>query len=309
MIPMPGESHSGALPPLTGEEAALAEALRAHVQKLAGGIGPRTVGFYDGLNKAVDHIESSLRAAGCEVSRQPFQVSGRTVFNLEVETRGISRPEEIVVIGAHYDTAGATPGANDNGSGVAALLSLARRFAGRSHARTVRWVAFVNEEPPYFQTSQMGSVVYARRCRERNENIVAMLSLETIGCYFDEPGTQRYPFPLSLFYPSTGNFIAFVGNVDSRALVRQAIGAFRAQAKFPSEGAALHGWLPGIGWSDHWAFWQEGYPAIMVTDTALFRYPHYHDLDDTPDKIDYERTARVVNGLEKVVGALLQAGD
>ena len=171
-------------------------------------------------------------------------------------------------------------------------------------ARTVRLVAFVNEEPPFCHTDLMGSRVYARRCRARDENVVAMLSLETIGFYVDEPGSQKYPFPFSLFYPDTGNFVGFVGNLGSRSLTRRSIRAFRESTDFPSEGLAAPGWIPGIGWSDHWSFWQEGYPGVMITDTAPFRYPHYHTPQDTPDRIDYDRFARVVMGVSGVVEAL-----
>jgi Zn-dependent M28 family amino/carboxypeptidase len=220
---------------------------------------------------------------------------------LEVELIGDSLPREIVVVGAHYDSVLDCPAANDNGTGVAALLSLARRFSGRTADRTLRFVAFVNEEPPYFQTEEMGSWVYAKQCRKQNEAVTAMLSLETIGYYSDQPDTQQYPAPFGLLYPSTGNFVAFVGNIGSGDLVRQAVGSFRQHEPFPSEGGALPEFTPGIGFSDHWSFWQEGYPALMVTDTAPFRYPYYHTPEDTADKVDFERTARVVRGLEKVI--------
>ena len=164
----------------------------------------------------------------------------------------------------------------------------------------------MNEEPPFFQTGQMGSVIYAERSRKGGENIVAMLSLETIGYYTDEPGSQKYPPPFSLFYPSTGNFIGFVGNFSSRPLVRKVVSIFRRSASFPSEGAAIPDFITGVGWSDHWAFYRAGYPALMVTDTGPFRYPYYHDSQDTPDKVDYDRMARVVAGLEKVVGQLVE---
>jgi hypothetical protein len=348
MIRMPGRSFSGDPPPLTPAQSALADELQRDVEMLAGTIGKRNVYYSTGLNQAVAFLEQSLRDAGyADVRRQAFRSLGMDVHNLEVEIRGSSRPEEIVVVGAHYDSVDDSPAANDNGSGVAATLALARRFAniggpgvspGRvantedaadeveavattdarpgetpgppivaPPARTLRFVLFVNEEPPHFQTDEMGSLVYARACRERNENIVAMLSLETIGCYSDAPGSQVYPVrSIGWLYPSVGNFIAFVGDYRSRHLVRQAIGTFRANAQFPSEGAALPGWITGVGWSDHWAFWQCGYPAMMVTDTALFRYPHYHQRSDTPDKLDYPRTARVVEGMETVVRELVK---
>jgi Zn-dependent M28 family amino/carboxypeptidase len=181
---------------------------------------------------------------------------------------------------------------------------MARLLGSQRLARTVRLVAFVNEEPPFFLTGDMGSRFYARRSRERSEKIVAMFSLETIGYYSDAKGSQHYPFPFSLFYPNTANFIGFVSNISSRDLVRQSIASFRQHTAFPSQGAAAPGWMTGIGWSDHWSFWREGYPAIMVTDTALFRYAHYHTPEDTPDKIDYARTARVILGLARVIAEL-----
>ena len=184
------------------------------------------------------------------------------------------------------------------------MLELARAFALKKPGRTLRFVEFVNEEPPFFQTPDMGSVVYAKRSRKAGEKIVAMLSLETMGYYSDEPGTQKYPFPLNLVYPSSGNFIGFIGNIESGDLVRDAIASFRRNVQFPSEGAALPAQIPGVGWSDQWSFWQEGYPGIMVTDTAPYRYPYYHTAQDTADKINFDRLARVVAGLEKVISDL-----
>jgi hypothetical protein len=134
-----------------------------------------------------------------------------------------------------------------------------------------------------------------------------MISLETIGCFSDAPHSQTYPSPgLGIFYPRIGNFIGFVGNIRSRALLRRAVSVFRQQQKLPSEGAALPGFIPGVSWSDHWSFWQQGYPAMMVTDTAPFRYQHYHQPTDTPDKLDYDRFALVVSGLEKVIADLTE---
>jgi hypothetical protein len=152
----------------------------------------------------------------------------------------------------------------------------------------------------------MGSLRYARRARERGEPVVAMLSLETIGYFSDEEGSQRYPFPFSLFYPSRGNFLAFVGNLASRDLVQRVVGSFRLHSPLPSEALAAPGWIAGIGWSDHWSFWRLGYPAVMITDTALFRYRHYHKPTDTPDKVDYEKLARITLGLEQTIRDLLR---
>lgn len=304
MIRMPLESYRGPWIPLTAEETALRDALRRDVQVLAGDIGERNWFVHPRLAEAAAWIERSLTQAGHKVHRRGFEVRGKRCDNLEVEIRGRTKPDEIVIIGAHYDSVQGCPAANDNGSGVAALLALARAFVDATPARTVRFVAFVNEEAPFYYTEEMGSLVYARECRRRGEKVVAMLSLETLGYYRDEEGSQGYPAVVGAFYPSKGNFVAFVGNTAARALVRQCIGTFRRDVKFPSEGAALPSFITGIGWSDHWSFWQEGYPAAMVTDTAIFRYPHYHDPSDTPDKLDYEKLARVVAGLDRVVREL-----
>jgi Zn-dependent M28 family amino/carboxypeptidase len=303
MISMPGKSHAGPLPALTPKQAELAAALRRDVLELAEKIGERNTMRYGALQKAADYVEREFSAAR-KVSRQTYSASGRSCDNLEIEIRGTSAPDEIVIVGGHYDSVIGCPGANDNATGAAGVLALARSLAKTRPARTLRFVAFVNEEPPHFQTDTMGSRVYAKRCRERGEKVVAMLSLETIGYYSDADGSQKYPPPLGLFYPSKGNFIAFVGNVGSRALVRRCLELFRERAAFPSEGAAVPSFLPGVGWSDHESFWAFEYPAVMVTDTAPFRYPHYHLEGDTPDKVDFERCARVVDGVEQVVREL-----
>jgi acetylornithine deacetylase/succinyl-diaminopimelate desuccinylase-like protein len=308
MMGMPGRSHAGPLPPLDPEEAEVADRLRLHVAKLAAEIGPRHVHRPRALAEARDYIAAQLGSLGYPLSRQTYEVAGLEVTNVEAEQRGREHPDRILVVGAHYDSVPGCPAANDNGSGVAGLLEVARLLAGRAAPLTVRFVAFVNEEPPWFQTERMGSLVYARAAKERGDDLAGMISLETIGYYSDEPGSQSYPFPFSLFYPRTGNFIAVVGNVSSRGLVRRCVGAFREHARFPCEGAAVPGWIPGIGWSDHWSFWKVGCPAVMFTDTAPFRYPEYHSPRDTPERIDYERTARVVVGIARVVEELSRAG-
>lgn len=304
MIAMPGASYRGPLPPPTEEEAALAPRLRGDIEVLALQIGERNMGRPEALSRAAEFLERSLAEAGYAVERQTYEVGAQQVANLEAERRGGSRTEEIVIVGAHYDSIEGSPGADDNATGSAAVLALARQFARKKSSRTIRFVEFVNEEPPYFQTPAMGSWRYAQRCRTRRERIVAMLSLETIGYYADAPGTQTYPFPFNLIYPSRGNFIGFVSNLRSGPLVRQVIGSFRRQARFPSEGVATLASIAGVAWSDQWAFWEQGYPAVMVTDTAPFRYPYYHSAQDTPDKIDYERLARVVAGLARVIEEL-----
>jgi len=301
---MPGKSWSAPVPPLSAEEQLIHDNLKRHVEILAQQIGERNVWHAEALNAVALYIRNTLEELGYQVGVQPFESGGLTVQNIEVELPGATAPQEIIVLGAHYDSTIGTPGANDNASGVAALLEIARLLAGTTHARTLRLVAFANEEPPFYYSEEMGSRVYAEHSRQRGDQIKAMLALETIGYYTEQPSTQQYPFPFSFFYPDTGNFIGFVGNLSSWRLVRQAIAAFRASTAFPSEGVAAPGWIMGVGWSDHWSFWQAGYPAIMITDTAFFRYQHYHAATDTPEKLDYQSLARVTRGLVDVAAEL-----
>jgi Zn-dependent M28 family amino/carboxypeptidase len=304
---MPGDPFRGPLPPLTAQQHALELTLRRHVHQLAGVVGERNLCRPAQLAAAADYIDMIMRSAGGQVQRQQFEVSGQRSENIEVDISGLEQRDEIILIGAHYDSVEGSPGANDNATGVAATLALAQEFAKVKPSPTIRFVWFANEEPPYFQSRHMGSVVYAKRCKQRGETIRLMLSLETIGYYSDEPNSQRYPLPLGLFYPSTGNFIAFVSNMENAHWVKRILTAFRGHTQFPSEGGALWEWIPGVAWSDHWSFWQEGYAAVMVTDTAPNRYPYYHTADDTPDKLDFARMARVVAGLQLVIHDLLNS--
>jgi hypothetical protein len=311
-VRMPGKNIPKATP-LSRDEIALREELRADVQKLAGEIGERNMWHYPQLNAAADFIEDSFSRAGLHPRRDSYDLHGQACHNIEAEIPGrpqgttASQPSHlaIILIGAHYDSVFGSPGANDNGTGVAATLALARRFFGSKPEHTLRFVAFVNEEPPYFLSDEMGSLIYAGRCKARGDKISAMISLETIGYFSDAPHSQTYPSPgLGLFYPKIGNFIGFVSNVHSRALLRRVVALFRQHAKLPSEGAALPSFIPGVSWSDQWSFWRHGYPGIMVTDTAPFRYPYYHSSSDTPDKLDYDRFTLVVSGMEKVIADL-----
>ncbi|MEX2578750.1 MAG: M28 family peptidase [Verrucomicrobiales bacterium] len=277
--------------------------LESYLETLSGRIGERNVGVPDRLESAAVWIESTLGGGniGYKVERQTYETQGVEVRNLIAELPGRALRDEIVVVGAHYDTVPGCPGANDNGTGIAGVLALAQAFAGDPQARTIRFVAFVNEEPPFFHTDQMGSYVYAKRCQSLDEKIVAMISLETIGYFSDEPGSQEYPAGLAGQYPSEGNFLALVGNQASRYIVDSAEAAFSGAVDLPVVAGAFPGEVPGVAWSDHWSFWQAGYPAIMITDTAPFRYPHYHQPTDTVDKIDLDRFTEAVKGLEAVV--------
>jgi hypothetical protein len=259
------------------------------------------------LGKTVDYIRETLEGAGYAVVDHSYSVGGQPVHNLEAILVGTAPESSSVVVAAHYDSLAGTVGANDNATGSAATLRLAQLLKGSRPRRTVRFLFFVNEEPPYFQTENMGSRVYAHELRRDGVRVAAMISLETIGFYSDVPGSQKYPPVLGLFYPKRGNFIGFVGNSESRDLVRLCIREFRESTRFPSEGVAAPGGWPGVGWSDQWSFWQENYPAIMITDTAVFRYPYYHTSHDTFEELDFEKAARVVDGVHRVVDTLANA--
>lgn len=283
---------------------ALGGRLMGHVGVLASEIGERNLFRPEGLRAAAGYIRQVWRGQGFPVSEEALEVLGQRCVNLFVEHRGSSRPGEIVLVGAHYDSLIGTAGANDNATGVAVLLEMSGILKQAIPARTLRFVAFVNEEPPYFHTEQMGSRVHARNARSRGEKIVAMLSLETLGYYAQAPGTQRYPFPFGAFYPATGNFVAVVGNLASRGLVVEFLRHFMLATDFPVEGAATLPWIPGVDWSDHWSFWKEGYPAVMLTDTAPYRYPEYHTTQDLPEKLNGREFARAAHGIIEAVRRL-----
>ena len=303
MTSVPGKPHRGALPPITSEEAELAQSLKRHIATIAE--REHNVVHYEELEKVARYIEATLASLGYAVGRQEFFADGKPVRNIDVviEPAGRSADPEVIVVGAHYDSVFGSPGANDNGSGVAAVIELARllRDLDGVGAKRIRLAFFVNEEPPYFMTEAMGSLQYGRALARRRERVVAMYSLETIGFYSSEPGSQVYPAPFGLMFPDRGDFIAFVGMMGSRALVRETMRSFRSHTSFPTIGGVAPRFVPGIAWSDHWAFAEQGFQAVMITDTAPFRYPHYHRPSDTPHKVDTEKVARVVKGMERVI--------
>jgi Zn-dependent M28 family amino/carboxypeptidase len=282
--------------------------LRGHVTRLAGEIGERNVFLPEALNQARTYISSQWSEQGYTVVEQRYETKGVSCANLEVSLPGHAHPEHVILVGAHYDSVAGSPGANDNASGVAAMLELSRVLSGSAPAHSLRFVAFVNEEPPFFFWKQMGSMHYAQTARARGDDIALMLSLETLGCYSDEPGSQRYPPLFRFFFPDRGNFVAFVSNLKSRRAMHRTVAAFRAASDFPVEHVATFSWVPGVAWSDHLSFWREGYRALMVTDTAFYRYAHYHQPTDTPDRLDYDRLAWVVQGLAGALHELDEAG-
>lgn len=299
---LPLYGHEGPLPTETKEEAELAAQLRDHVVAVAS--TPHNMDHPEALEASALYIERRLAGLGYSVERQEYAVAGQKVDkvrNIHVTIGSTRERRPSFVVGAHYDSAGTSPGANDNGSGVAALLALARLLRDHKPAHhLLRLVFFVNEERPSFGTEMMGSRQFARLLTSR-ETVAGMISIETIGAYYEEPGTQRFPTPLNLVYRDKADFITFVGMPLGRDLVHRALGSFRRHTAFPSIGGVAHSFIRGIAWSDHASFDQLGIPALMITDTALFRYPHYHRPTDTPDKLDYDRLARVTKGIERML--------
>lgn len=278
----------------------LAKNLELHVKKLSDEIGERSMFKYEALEKAAEYISGELKSYGYEVEYQEYAVDGKAAKNIIATKRGLGKENEIVIVGAHYDSC-FNPGADDNASGVAGLLELAKAFSQERIARNVKFIAFTNEEPPFFKTEEMGSRVYAKAARQSNENIKAVLILEMIGYYSDKPNSQRYPPFIGLFYPNQANFISVVGNFPSVTLVKKLVVGFKKATHFPIESAVLPGFVNGVDFSDHWSFWKEGYPAIMVTDTAFYRNPHYHQSSDTYQKLNYPSMAELLVGLKEAL--------
>ena len=282
----------------------LEAALRRSVKHLAITIGERNLSRRaPQLDQAADWIAAEWRTLGLTVREHRYPIGGATARNLETDIAG---PESapIVLIGAHYDSVIGSPGADDNASGVAVLLEVARALVRAPLAARLRLVAFTCEEPPYFYNDEMGSRVYAKMARARGDRIQDMVSLETLGYFADEPRSQTYPQGLAHFYPDRGNFVGVVSNVSNRDAVVRAVKLLRPATDVPVESAALWGALPGVYWSDHSSFWLAGYPGIMLTDTAPFRNPYYHGEHDLPQAIDHRRLARVAAGVIEMVRGL-----
>ncbi len=282
----------------------LEQNLRQHVYCLAEQIGERNVPHPAALHAAQAYISQTWRDQGYDVEEQTFMEQGIPCANLEITQRGNERAEQLILIGAHYDSVLGSPGANDNGSGVAALLELSRMFRSSTTAMSVRFVAFVNEESPYFFTHRQGSRIYARAAHQRGDDIRLMIALETMGYYSDAPHTQTYPPMFSLFYPDTANFISLVSNFRSRRAMHKLAHAFENSTDFPLQHIATFSLIPGVAWSDHLSFWIHRYKALMVTDTAFYRYPYYHTSEDTAEKLDYPRLAQVCEGLFMAISML-----
>ena len=275
--------------------------LIATVHCLSKDIGQRSYRDIDKLKESASYIESLFLSFGYEPVRQSFNYRGDTYHNISVEVKGFdSSKKDIIVIGAHYDTVWGTSGADDNASGVAGLTELARLIRKKPLSRTIHFVAFTLEERTNFFRIKMGSYIYAKSLYEKATEVYGMISLEMLGYYSDLRKSQFY-FPFSFlryFYPDTGNFIAFIGNLSSRAFSSAFKTTFKSVSSFPVESLNASSLLvPPITFSDNYSFWRFGYPAMMITDTAFMRNKNYHRHTDTAETLNYEKFTELVKGL------------
>jgi peptidase M28-like protein len=300
-VNMPGSSLSASLLPLTDSQKELSKRLQVHVWRLADEIGERHFGEPKAYNSAADYILNMFKQNDLVPYEDEFG-DKLQYRNIVAEHYGTTLAEEIIVIGAHYDTVWLSAGADDNASGVAVLLEIAKQLKTKQLKRSVRFVAFANEEQPHFLTENMGSLFHAKHSHDRGDKIIGMISLEMLGYYSDEANSQNYPSPFSWFYPDTANFVAFVSNFNSRSFLRKNIDAFRDSKQFPSEGLTAPLLLVrDVQRSDQAAFWQYNIPAFMVTDTAAYRNYSYHNVGDVPISLDYDAMARVTTGLVTMI--------
>jgi hypothetical protein len=273
------------------------ERLRASVAKLCGELSPRSFRHVENLDLAADWIAQEFDRAGLEVELQDYQLRDgrfRNVIGVRRSSRGVAGAR---VIGAHYDAFREYPGADDNASGVAVLLELVRTLPPQDPRGDQYFVAFSTEEPPFFGSEQMGSHVFAESLVRRGVEVDLMVALDLVGYYSDRPRSQRFPLPgLSWLYPDAGDFVAVVGDLRSGHWLRQVKRQLRSAREIP-----VHSFRApestGVNESDHLSFRRLGLPGVLVTDTAFMRYPHYHTPDDTPEKLDYERMAHLVEAL------------
>ncbi len=310
----------------------LADRLKQHVNHLAQTIGERHFGRPGRLDLAADYIDGKWREAEYDPlfqkftlthpplvskwrTRHGFDKKALSFRNVIAKLKGAS--DENIIVGAHYDTASGTPGADDNASGIAVLIEVARFLKKKYLAggaplagaaplkKNVTFVAFTNEEPPFSRTSAMGSAHFVKSALQKDEKIDFMLCLEMVGFYIDQPRSQSYPPFLKYFYPDRGNFIAVVGNLRSRSYVKQVKQIFEQETRIAVESLSAPRWVRGVDFSDHMNFWARGIPAVMITDTAFYRNPHYHQPSDTLQTLDFEKMAEVATGIAAVITGLI----
>lgn len=279
-----------------------AERLQRSVETLVGELGPLDYTRVDNLDRAAAWIEGRFREAGLEVEFQDYQLREGRFRNVIARQPGRDSDLPAIVIGAHYDTYGGFPGADDNASGVAVLLELARTLPDAVPRSDHYLVAFGTEEPPFFGTDDMGSYRFAQLLRQREIEVELMIALDMVGVYSDRPGSQHFPVAgLGLFYPDTANFIAVVGNLGSGISIQRVKQGLQSTETLPVHSFRAPAIVDGVDWSDHRSFWRMGYPGVLVTDTSFMRYPYYHTRNDTPDRLDYRRMGALVNGLHVVL--------
>ena len=280
--------------------------LQETVRYLSVEIGPRSYNDYEKLCQVAEYISSRFKEYGYNVNEQPFVYRRNTYRNIIGSKPGLNKKEEILVLGAHYDTVAGSPGADDNASAVAGLLEIARLISKSRVALAVRFVAFALEEPPVYRTKNMGSYLYAQMLKKSRQKILGMICLEMIGYFVDSPRSQEFPLPfIEKKFSDKGNFIAVVGNLRSRKFTEKVKKGFKEGTDIP---ICSYNALPiviGIDFSDHWSFYKFGYRAVMITDTAFYRNPYYHTAGDTYETLDYERMAKVVYGVKAAIERLI----
>lgn len=284
------------------------ERLKAHLQALTVTIGERSVRLPNNLNRTAEYITSFYKDIGISAHTEPYNYQNIKVANVVAEISSGSAgsvPSHKYIVGAHYDSVSGTVGADDNASAVAVQLETARNLKALLDQKEldlgVKFVSFALEEPPVYGTRYMGSRVYAKKARKENEKIDGMICLEMVGYSCYEPGCQQYPFPLQFFgYPKEGNFIGIVGSFKSIGFTKALFNGFQKNQDLPviKISVPFNGWiLPAVRLSDHASFWDKGYKAVMITDSAYFRNPHYHLPSDTMEKLDYRFMAELVESL------------
>ncbi|MFH1359850.1 MAG: M28 family peptidase [Candidatus Omnitrophota bacterium] len=285
---------------LTADEIKTAQNLKDIVEFLAGRIGHRSFSSYENLNRSAEFIINAFEELGYQVEIVSYSVNNQLFKNIVAEDPRTDKGQGVIIIGAHYDTC-YNPGADDNASGVAGLLELAQLLKGQDLDKRIRFIAFVNEEPPFFMTENMGSYVYARHIKQKNEQIELAIILESIGYYTNKKFSQRYLPLMGIFYPNRGNFVGVVGNFKSHRFTSFLTKEFKALSNIPVESVTCPSFVPGVNFSDHWSFWKENYTAVMVTDTAFLRNPNYHQPSDLPSTLNYEKISLVVHGLKRAI--------
>jgi hypothetical protein len=280
--------------------------LRKDVEALAS-LGPRSLKQRDALDAASDQIKKWVAEFGYDEVIESYRINGALCENILAHNSGFSMDFPYYLIGAHYDSHPETPGADDNLSAVAIMNELMRRFRWHPHVKRLRWAYFVNEEPPWFHSENMGSYVVASRIKEQMDSLVGMICLESLGLYFDEPKVSPQPLPFAvdpkiLSMMRRADFVGLVYTDQSQRIAQTIEKNFIGSAAPPLEAANL----PMAEYSDHWSFWEHGFPAVMLTDTAMYRSPYYHRPDDTPEKLDYGAMAAITDALERSIGELIK---